>query len=219
MMCTEHPQAVPGSDVVPWPQIEGVDGEAVCGRLGGDVALFASMLQRLLREFSGLERCSVLTDSDQRECASRLHKLKGTAGTLGATGLARLAAQAEHQARTGQFDVLGASLAALSANLADLGEHARPALTSAQDQELKRLKQTARQRLDLPALEKLLAQLRDSNMAAEKQFRALAPALLERLGPQAFDELRLQIEELQYDLAAAALALLARSSAEVGSPG
>jgi HPt (histidine-containing phosphotransfer) domain-containing protein len=218
-MCTEHPQAVQGADVAPWPQIEGIDGQAACGRLGGDVALFTSMLQRLLREFSGLERCSVLTEPDQRACASRLHKLKGTAGTLGATGLARLAAQAEHQARTGQFDALGVSLAALSAKLAELGEQARPVLTLAQDRDMQRLKLTAPPRLDLPALEKLLAQLRDSNMAAEKQFRALAPALLERLGPQAFDELRLQIDELQYDLAAAALALLARSSAEVESPG
>jgi hypothetical protein len=63
-----------------------------------------------------------------------------------------------------------------------------------------------------PALDRLLVLLRSSNIAAEKQFHALAPALRGQLGVAAFEELRARIEDLQYDDAARLLQALAAAT-------
>jgi signal transduction histidine kinase/HPt (histidine-containing phosphotransfer) domain-containing protein len=210
-------EVVVGGEEGPWPQIDGIDGDAAHSRLGGDLVLFASMLQRILREFAELRHTAVQTEADLKACASRMHNLKGTAGTLGILGLARLAGQAEQQARTGQAEPLSSSLVELSAQFKALAERARPLMALAQERGMRRLTQDVPKQLDLQLLDQLLTHLRDSNFAAEKLFWTLSPALSDRLGQHAFDELRLQVEELQYEDAVQVLELLAKScAAEAG---
>jgi signal transduction histidine kinase/DNA-binding LytR/AlgR family response regulator len=194
-----------------WPAIQGIDGKAARRRLGGDLALFASMLGRLLRDFADLGRAPTQTPEQRRGCAARLHNLKGSAATLGAQEIERLAACAERQAQGGPAEALAETLAVLARRLAEL-EPAAAALSAQARQAEQERDQPAPAPVQAPALDRLLVLLRSSNIAAEKQFHALAPALRGQLGVAAFEELRARIEDLQYDDAARLLQALAAAT-------
>jgi formate--tetrahydrofolate ligase len=96
-------------DAVQWPEFPGVDSRGAAQRLGGDLALFARSLGRLLAEFDDLAAVpaaatsiSASTASEpqaQLALAARAHKLRGSAGLLGATTLEAAAAQLESRLR------------------------------------------------------------------------------------------------------------------------
>jgi PAS domain S-box-containing protein len=192
---------------VDWPYIEGVDIEAAQRRMGGDLALFTSLLQRLLHDFADLGPAvwqASGTPQAVKASVARLHDLKGTAGTLGAVTVQQLATQAEQLARAGQAEQLDAALLALQRQLGELAHHAEPALATARNREEVRLTQAVAP-LETQALQQLLQMLDTANIVAGAQFHALAPALRDWLGAQAFDMLRAQIESLQYDDASVSL--------------
>lgn len=193
--------------VVDWPNIEGIDIQAAQRRMCGDLALFISLLQRLLHDFADFgSAVGKTSDTPQAVKASvaRLHDLKGTAGTLGAVSVQHLATQAEQLARAGQAEQLDAALLALQQQLIELGHHAEPALAAARSREEVRLTQAVAP-LETQALQQLLQMLNTGNILAGAQFHAIAPALRDRLGAQDFEVLRAQIETLQYDDASASL--------------
>jgi HPt (histidine-containing phosphotransfer) domain-containing protein len=76
-------------------------------RLCNDPALFRTLLQRLLADFSDLGvRSSQREPAGLVEQANRLHKLKGGASILGAKAIQHLAAEAEAACAAG--DAAGA---------------------------------------------------------------------------------------------------------------
>jgi len=78
--------------------IPSIDSTVVQQMLGDDHSLFESLLVRMLRDNADLALpISVLSDDEtvRTEFKGRVHRLKGTAGMLGATGIARLAGAAE----------------------------------------------------------------------------------------------------------------------------
>ena len=187
-----------------WPQIAGVDGQDVATRLGGDVALFRSMLKRLLRDFDDLGQTSVDTPALPR-LAARLHNLKGSAGTLGAKRIARLAAKAEVASRAGAGALVAPLLAHLAKALQSLRHHATPALHEPAEEDTAVPQAQGSARLDLLALAQLQRQLRGSELSAIDGFAALTPQLRANMDSSAFANLREQIDNLQFDDAARTL--------------
>jgi PAS domain S-box-containing protein len=192
-----HLQTVPLQD---WPQIDGINGADVRQRLGGDLALLRFLLQRLLEDFAGIQDDDL---ADPAALASRLHKLKGSAGTLGARSLAQLAAQAEDACRAHKTRQLTELLPQLAASLADLRTASAGALQAPDEDD--DAGPAAPVGLDSAALAALREQLQRSDLAAMDGFKALSPQLRPLLGSQAFAALRQQVNNLQFDLAAAAL--------------
>ncbi len=183
-----------------WPQIEGIDARDARTRLGGDVALFRSLLRRLLEDFADLGNDR--QGNDLAALAARLHNLKGSAGTLGAKAVQRLAGQAEQACRAGLPQELEALMPELAAALAGLRAASTAVLQAPVEEDPD---QAAAGSLDGPALAALLEQLRRFDMAAMDSFKALAPQLRPMLGPQAFATVRQQLDDLQFERAAAAL--------------
>lgn len=96
------PAAVPVSAAAPLPrscppQPEGFDFAAALARLSGNCALFASLARRFGKDCAALVEAAqiALQHGDRAAVAREMHTLKGLAATLGATALARQAAELE----------------------------------------------------------------------------------------------------------------------------
>jgi len=92
------------SDVKDWPTISGLEQSA--DLLNGDLPMLVSILQRLFSEHANLEQLSkadlsALTNADKRlTLAAQVHKLRGSAGVIGAQSLNQMAGKAEIALRT-----------------------------------------------------------------------------------------------------------------------
>ena len=89
--------ATPGgtTEPRPWPEITGIDAADVRARLGDDLELFGSMLGHLFDEFSDVAIPATTNDpAVLADHAGRMHKLRGSAGMLGAKTIQALAAEA-----------------------------------------------------------------------------------------------------------------------------
>jgi hypothetical protein len=91
-----------------WPAIDGIDMQDARNRLCDDPALFRSLLQRLLDDFVDIAvPSSRAVPPGLAEQAGRLHKLKGTAGILGAKNIQHLADGAEAACKAGDGALAG----------------------------------------------------------------------------------------------------------------
>ena len=116
-----------------WPLIDGIDGQATARRLGGDAALFRRLLGKLLAMHGPAWVSSVASLSPDQAAAS-LHKLRGSAGLLGAQAVQELAAEGEQRLRQGDSQSgLTALLGSLAKSLSALHESAAPWLAQAMD--------------------------------------------------------------------------------------
>jgi PAS domain S-box-containing protein len=103
-----------------WPLIDGIQAQETAHRLGGDVALFHRLLGRLL-ETHDAAWVGRLAAMSAEQAAASLHKLRGSAGLLGAKPVQDLAAEGEERLGQGDplteltslFDSLSQSLSAL----------------------------------------------------------------------------------------------------------
>src|SRR6202040_2358592 len=112
----------------PWPEIEGIDSNAARERLIDDFGLFRSMLKRLLNEFSDVEMPAGTGDGVALAAqAGRMHKLRGSAGMLGATAIHQLAGEAEAACAAGAVERAAQLATKLATQLQQLHQHAAPA--------------------------------------------------------------------------------------------
>ena len=195
-----------GDGAAGWPQVEGIDTQDVSQRLCGDAALFRSMLRRLLGEFGDLELPPAgATDAAAMAVyASRMHSLKGSAGTLGAGHIHRLAGQTEAACRAGN-QAWAASLALrLRWQIQHLKRHAGAVLDAAQTPDAA-MPTYADVHGDPQALIDFATLLRAQNLSALERFKAVSPQLRQLLDPAAFDTLSEHIDELRFDDAARVL--------------
>lgn len=118
-----------GEKQAEWPHIAGIDWEQSRQRLAGNLELFGTMLRRLVDEFETLEAESIEQDSEV-EITARLHKLKGSAGTLGAVDLQQLAARAEQAMRSGDKPVAGDLVTQVHAQLVLIRDECSHALVN-----------------------------------------------------------------------------------------
>jgi CheY-like chemotaxis protein len=115
-----------------WPEIEGIASAEVRARLSGDFGLFRSLLTRLLDEFSDLANFGTPQDADALAvCRARLHKLKGSAGMLGANAIQELASEGEAAFASGDIAHAAPVATRIAIQLQRLREHALPAFLTA----------------------------------------------------------------------------------------
>ncbi|MET0387038.1 MAG: PAS domain-containing protein, partial [Polyangiales bacterium] len=119
-----------------WPVIAGLDTQQTYGHFGGDRKLLAKLLERLLAEFEDLAAHVHALDSS--ELAARVHRLRGSAGMVGARELGEATARmlsalsrgdtdgAQLLERTVQPDVLRLREAASAFLEVERGQSAQP---------------------------------------------------------------------------------------------
>ena len=199
-----------------WPLIEGIDTVDVARRLGDDVPLFLSRLRRLLNEFGDVaELAQAALDhpdaADQRRAlAARMHKLRGSAGTIGARELHRHASAAEASLRSPDADACKA-VGAVALTLARLTEQARTVLAvpnPAPDQPDRDAGGANRVLSPDAAAEVrvLMQSLRRQDLAAFEGFKRLEPVLRPALGAHAVRAIAAALDELEFEQALELLA-------------
>jgi len=110
-----------------WPEIEGIVSGDVRTRLGGDFALFQLLLTRLMDEFSDVAICATPQDPEAlAACRARLHKLKGSAGMLGANAIEELAGEGEAAFASGDIARAAPTTTRIAIHLQRLRENALP---------------------------------------------------------------------------------------------
>jgi HPt (histidine-containing phosphotransfer) domain-containing protein len=198
-------ERVTGASEPSWPVIEGIDREAV-GPL--DAKEFTSLLQRFFYEFDDLAQDSAfdLNDPTRRErCCQRVHKLRGSAGVLGATDVHLLAGEAEHALRDRAANIaeVAARVRQLGAALAQLHSRASPVLAAVQAKAPPRLQATAPPGPD--AIRALLKLLHEGDFIAHQRFGELAEGLRGLLSAKDFAYVRDAIESYRFADAAVLL--------------
>jgi HPt (histidine-containing phosphotransfer) domain-containing protein len=184
-----------------WPEISGIDTSDVRTRLGEDMELFRSLLALMIGEFSHGNLPDEASPRDRLgEFGRRMHRLKGSAGALGAGEIASLASEAERAAREGDVSRAERLAHDLTHQLESLAESARPHLKVAAS--LPESPGVLNAVLDLDGL---LAALRQQNIAAMDRFRDATPPLRRLMPPAEFDALRFHIGNLEFAAAAAIL--------------
>ena len=197
----------PPPSALAWPAIDGIDGAEVAARLGGDVAMFLAMMGHMIDEFADL---AVAPRAETAGLVARLHKLRGSAGSLGARRVHRLATDAEAQLKRDPRDPGAARvLHQLAAAVAALVDHARPVLDAHRAQP-PRDADPAAPPPSADALRVLSALLAQQDLAALDYVRELGPGLRAACGELRAREISDAVERLEFARAAALVAGAAR---------
>ncbi|MXV28361.1 ATP-binding protein [Aeromonas veronii] len=188
-------------DVAPWQEMPGLDVQRGMAVMGGDSALYRNMLQRFCNGQQGFEASfQSAWVSDDKVTARRLaHTLKGSASTIGATGVAGQAALLEQACEEGD-DVGGATrLPSLMAELTPLLSGLEAALADSP------MAVVASQSIDAEMLAAQLQQL--GALLAQSDAQALA--LCQQIGADlagsasplqsAFQEVSRAVNEFEFD--------------------
>ncbi|MEA3158554.1 MAG: hypothetical protein QOD95_102, partial [Gammaproteobacteria bacterium] len=183
-----------------------IDAGVVQQMFGDDLSLFKSLLTRMLAEFADFALPIAVSPSDQTNLVriqGRAHKLKGSAGMIGATRIMRLAGAVEaalQDART--MDVVERILRQLAAALTTLREETER-LSEKQLENANTVALMAnRPKIGNPDIEALCALLECQNLAAMDKFALLSPSLSELVGAVRFERLREAIDNLDFQLGA-----------------
>src|ERR1700730_1509390 len=118
----------PAGHAVDGPLMSSIDAGVVQQMFGDDLPMFRSLLARMLRDFADLALPIAVSSDDQtsrNELKARTHKLKGSAGMIGATKVMRLAGAAEVALQDGRpADLVEGILGQLALALTTLREEA-----------------------------------------------------------------------------------------------
>jgi HPt (histidine-containing phosphotransfer) domain-containing protein len=180
-----------------------IDAGIVQQMFGDDLTLFKSLLVRLLQEYTDLAVPACVPADDQTlraQLTGRVHKLKGSAGMIGATEIMRLAGASEKALNQGRsVDAVERLLRQLASALATLGEEARPYLKQQVEWEARAGTEAASHPdADAAQLDALCALFESQDLAALDKFKILSPSLSEVLGALRFDRLRDAVENLDF---------------------
>jgi two-component system sensor histidine kinase/response regulator len=204
---TPTPCAPRSPDTPLQADIPGIDMRQAALRLGGDQALFTSLLARLEREFSDTApRVRLLLAETDREGAARLlHTLRGAAGNIAAIEVATLATEAEAAIKDGEqdravailLDRLDVALSALGQAIADSG--------------IIGIEVPCPDDADAPApapedIQALIAALEARNINAIATFEAMRQSLGQAFGTKAIGEIAKDVDGLKFEAAAQKLA-------------
>ncbi|MCC9648447.1 PAS domain S-box protein [Rubrivivax sp. JA1029] len=215
---TSAPPAAPAA-LVPlppdWPSIDGVDAAAACRRLRGDTGLLRTMLKRIVEHADVLSQIA----RDPTTARARLHDLKGLAGTIGAEALQRAASSAEHACRrlvdaeeADQPPAGSLPPAELEALIdAVAGEAARLRAAAAAFIDAVPARAASARPLQAGELAELLALLAQGDLSAVERVESLAGTLSAALGDTGFSALEREVQNLEFEAAAALLAGLVPS--------
>jgi len=195
---------------VPWPEIEGIDKSDARARLSNDFGLFRSMLERLLNEFSDVGASASASEPEALVIqAARLHKLRGSAGLLGAKEVQRVAREAEAACLAGEGGLAADLATTLAMTLQRLARSAAPMLEAGRAQAGLAVLQSAGE-LEPRALPDLIALLRQQNLSAAARFMSISPQIYGLLGKETYELAREHIDNLRFRDAADALQAISR---------
>jgi signal transduction histidine kinase/DNA-binding response OmpR family regulator/HPt (histidine-containing phosphotransfer) domain-containing protein len=189
------------------PFMKSIDAGVVQQMFGDDLSLFKSLLARMLRDYSDFALpIEVALDDDLacRQLKARAHKLKGSAGMIGATNVMRFAGAAERALQDSRpADVVEGILKKLAAALTTLREEATLVLQAESSQDATRdAHAEIAPHIDSAEIDALCALLEAQNLAAVDKFAVLSPALREMLDMASFDGLQDAVENLEFQLGA-----------------
>jgi len=193
-MVVGGPPAEPsGADV----SMNCIDAAVVQQMFGDDLGLFRSLLGRMLRDYADLSlpRTPSLPPATLRE---RVHKLKGSAGMIGATAVMRLAGAAERALQENRPpETVEGILSRLACALDSLrDEYGATAGRWARSPDTAECAPTGI--ADPHELSELIAHFDSQNLAAMDLFPRLAADLQLRLGAPRFTELREAVDCLDF---------------------
>ena len=185
------------------PFMSCIDSGIVQQLFGEDLVLFKSVLGRVVKEYAEFAR--PLTDSlddpiARKRVQALAHKLKGSAGMIGATDVRRLAGAAEAALKNERAaEVVSEILEQLASALVRLREEAAPLLQS-ERATAPSIGIPAGSSIDVTDIDELCALLESQNLAALDKFGVLANSLSEVLSPARFESVRDAIENLDFQL-------------------
>jgi HPt (histidine-containing phosphotransfer) domain-containing protein len=183
-----------------------IDAGVVQQMFGDDLPMFKSLLARMLREFSDLALPIEVSSDDQisrSEIKARAHKLKGSAGMIGATKIMRLAGAAEvalDECRPADF--VEGILGRLALALITLREEAERVMEKPEPDARADAERVPRPQIGNADIEELCALLECQNLAAIDKFGLMSPSLGDLVGPVRLDRLHDAIDNLNFQLGA-----------------
>jgi HPt (histidine-containing phosphotransfer) domain-containing protein len=182
-----------------WQDIEGIDSTDARARLSDDFDLFRSMLKRLLEEFSNISTPTAADDGAALAVhKGRMHKLRGSAGMLGARAIQQLAGEAEAACAAGEIDKAAHLATILRTHLQQLASSAAPLLAAARAKGAEAALRIGGE-FHPEDLTNLLRQLRQKSLSAMDHFSAISPQLRRVLSKDSFEQVHGHIENLQFD--------------------
>jgi CheY-like chemotaxis protein len=191
-----------GGDVSLMPSI---DAGIVQQMFGDDLALFKTLLSRMLRDYKDLALpITVSLDEITRsQLKGRAHKLKGSAGMIGASQVMRLAGAAERALEECRaVDIVREALRQLASALTNLRREAEFLIEANPTEAALGAKVPARSDIGSADIDELCVLLESHNLAAIDKFELMAPTLSYLVGAVRFDRLRAAIDNLDFQLGA-----------------
>lgn len=185
-----------------WPALAGIDMTVAAEFMGGDWSLFASVLRRLPDDFADL-MAPTLAEPDQAgrvALVAQVHKLRGSAGTLGATQVHRLASETECALRTPDTPIQPL-LQRLAQALLHLREATAPLLATEAVHRANSLSQGDAAPLTTAQRDELANLLRQNDLAAMGRIEQLLPALYASLGVSLAEQLLAAAQALDFEQA------------------
>jgi CheY-like chemotaxis protein/HPt (histidine-containing phosphotransfer) domain-containing protein len=190
-------------------KIPSIDAAVVQQMFGDDHALFESLLLRLLRDNADLALpISVCDDETVRAAVKgRAHRLKGSAGMIGATGVARLAGAAETALLNHRpAEAVETALRQLAAALTSLREETDLFLaTRPEAPAMAAVDVVNGAELAAAGFDALCGLLESQNLEAVDKFAVLSRSLRELMDTERFDRLHEAIDNLDFQVAAKVL--------------
>ncbi|MDP9010870.1 MAG: PAS domain S-box protein [Pseudomonadota bacterium] len=184
-----------------------IDPAVVQQMFGDDLTLFKSVLRRILQDYADLSlpNCASLNDEAARsQLAARTHKLKGSAGMIGANRIMRLAGAAETSLlKDRSLGAIEKILQQLASALTTLHEEAEPYLERQPAIEANSEDIAGNpSQIDTTEIDELCALLDAQNLSAIDRFGAVSQSLRDSLHSARFDCLSEAIDNLDFTHAA-----------------
>jgi HPt (histidine-containing phosphotransfer) domain-containing protein len=193
-----------------------IDAGVVKQMFGDDLPLFKSMLARMLRDYADLALPISVSPDDQTirsQLQGRTHKLKGSAGMIGATKVMLLAGAAEEALQECRpVDIVEGILRQLSSALTTLREEAEVLLARQPERDADTAKVANPPNIGSADIDELCALLESQNLAAVDKFGLLSLSLSETLSAARFERLRDAIDDLDFQRGAELLREAANAS-------
>jgi len=191
----EQPAAPEIETAASFPQVDGIDEAEAFWRLGGNLALYSSLLGRLEVNYQDLtdEVAADLAAGREDQALSRLHGFKGTAASISAKQSARLAARIESLLKQPGHGDPKALLDTLASTNERLFSAIRAHLATAPAEA-----EAAPANLDAEAIDQLARELREQSVGAIDRFEGMKPAFSRHFGVLPTITLAGMIEDLRF---------------------
>jgi two-component system, sensor histidine kinase and response regulator len=213
----ESATRAPGAAAAPFPHVAGIEAEGTAERLNHDVDLFVRVLGWIASDYADLLQLRTAADvarwlaapEGRKTLTERLHKIKGSAGSVGARAVFDSATLAERAMLDGADDAVPRVLA-LNAALTDLVQGIQEMLAARQASSAPAHAASEAAPMDQAALSHLAKLLHAHDLAALSLYPELKTSLGAALGKDAAGQLERAMQALDFARAGQLLADLAR---------